>query len=50
MSGWEDVSQGAVMPSGSLVNQFGLVTVTDAGGLECAIYHVDDARPRPCHP
>lgn len=50
MSGWDGVSQGAVMPSGSLVNQFGLVTVTDDGGLECAIYHVDDARPRPCHP
>ena len=50
MSGWDGVSQGAVMPSGSLVNQFDLVTVTADGELECAIYHVDDARPRPCHP
>ena len=50
MSGWENVSQGAVMPSGSLVNQFGLVTVTADGELECVIHHVNDPRPRPCHP
>ena len=50
MSGWEGVSQGAVMPAGSTVNQFGLVTVTADGGLECAIHHVGDPRPRPCHP
>ena len=50
MSGWEGVSQGAVMPSGSMVNQFGLVTVTADGALECVIHHVDDPRPRPCYP
>ena len=49
MSGWESVSQGVVMPSGALVNQFGLVTVTADGELECVIHHVDDPRPRPCH-
>ena len=50
MSGWEGVSQGAVMPSGSLVNQFGLVTLTADGELECVIHHVHDSRPRPCYP
>ena len=49
MRGWEAVSQGAVMPSGPLVNQFGLVTVNAEGELECAIHHVGDPRARPCY-
>ena len=50
MSGWTAVSQGAVMPSGQTVSQYGLVTVTAAGGLECVIHHVGDPRARPCYP
>jgi 3',5'-cyclic AMP phosphodiesterase CpdA len=50
MGGWDAVSQGAVMPSGPLVNQFGLVTVTADGDLECVIHHVGDPTPRPCYP
>ena len=50
MRGWDTVSQGAVMPSGPTVTQFGLVTVNPAGELECEIYHLGDPRARPCHP
>ena len=50
MRGWDAVTQGAVMPSGAMVNQFGLVTITADGALECVIHHVGDPRPRPCHP
>ena len=50
MSGWTVVSQGAVMPSGRMVNQYGLVTLTVAGGLECVIHHVGDPHARPCYP
>ncbi|MBQ01956.1 MAG: hypothetical protein CL477_14900 [Acidobacteria bacterium] len=50
MRGWDAVSQGAVMPSGPMVNQFGLVTLTATGDLECVIHHVGDPTPHPCHP
>ncbi len=50
LSGWTDVSQGAFMPSDNIVNQFGVISVTPSGDLGCAIYHVGDAVPRPCHP
>ena len=50
MSGWDEVSQGAVMPSGPTVNQFGVVTLTAAGDLECVIHHVGDPTPRECYP
>lgn len=50
LSGWDDVSQGAVMPSNRMVNQFALVTMTASGALECAIYHLGDTQARPCHP
>ena len=50
MRGWDTVSQGAVMPPGPTVNQFGLVTVTATGELECVIHHVGDPTPRPCYP
>ena len=42
--------QGAMMPSGPMVNQFGLVMVTSAGGLEHAIRHVGGPLPYQCYP
>ena len=50
MRGWDALSQGAVMPTGAVVNQFALMTVTADGGLDCVIHHVGDPRPRLCHP
>ena len=50
LSGWADVSQGAFMPPNNIVNQFGLVSVSPSGDLDCAIYHVGESTPIPCHP
>lgn len=50
LSGWTAVSQGAFMPPDNIVNQFGLLSVDASGGLDCAIYHVGESMPRPCHP
>ena len=50
LSGWTDVSQGAFMPPNNIVNQFGLVSVSPSGDLDCAIYHVGEPTPIPCHP
>jgi 3',5'-cyclic AMP phosphodiesterase CpdA len=50
LNGWTGVSQGAFMPPDNIVNQFGLISVTPAGALDCAIYHVGESAPRPCHP
>ena len=50
LTGWTGVSQGAFMPPDDLVNQFGLVSVDATGALDCAIYHVGESVPRPCHP
>jgi 3',5'-cyclic AMP phosphodiesterase CpdA len=50
LSGWTGLSQGAFMPPNDIVNQFGLVSVDASGALDCAIYHVGESVPRPCHP
>jgi len=38
------------MPPNNIVNQFGLVSVSPSGDLDCAIYHVGEPTPIPCHP
>lgn len=50
LSGWTGVSQGAFMPPDNIMNQFALISVSAAGALDCAIYHVGESVARPCHP